>query len=171
MLDPRLLAARIGGEASLYRMLLEARAIVEIGACELATSHCTDEDVCALESAVQAMQASGDDVEAFVSADLSFHAGIMAASANVFIAEVFDPVAKLLAEGRRQTSSHATIRRHAIDHHRRIIAAIRGGRPLKAADAMREHMKQTANDFERYAVLGHHTFQGEEYERGASSAS
>ena len=89
-----------------------------------------------------------------MTADIAFHAAILDASGNVFLAALLDPLAQLLVEGRRQTSAFAEIRAHAIEYHDAILGAIRSGSPQRASEAMREHMDQTERDLGTYVLAG-----------------
>jgi DNA-binding FadR family transcriptional regulator len=71
------------------------------------------------------------------------HDVVFATAGNVFLAAVLEPLGRLLVEGRHQTSAHADIRVHAIEHHEAIVAALRSRSPQAAAQAMRAHMDQT----------------------------
>lgn len=154
VLDPQLLAARVGTGTILPKMLIEARTIIEMGVCELAAKRRSDGDLHDLDMLLDDMtEAAGNvDVDAFVHADLQFHQIIMEASGNPFITELFDPIGQFLLEARRQTSAVAQIRRNAIHHHRLILEALRSGDPEQSALAMRAHMGQTEHDVDHYIV-------------------
>lgn len=150
------------------RRLIEARRVIEVGAAELAATRRTDADLDMLEAALSAMRASAAtaDVEAFVTADIAFHAAVLNASGNVFLVALLGPLAEQLVEGRRQTSAYANIREHAIERHEAIVAAIRSGSIERAGAAMREHLDQTESDLDAYVLAS-----GEERARGVRSAS
>jgi GntR family transcriptional regulator, transcriptional repressor for pyruvate dehydrogenase complex len=132
--------------------LLEARRIIEVNIAELAAARRTDEDIAALEKALREMEhaARADDVEAFVTADIRFHRIVLEAAANPFLAAVFDPLGQLLVKARHQTSAHAPIREHAIEHHRNVLTAIRSRDPAQARMAMHGHLRQTEDDLGEY---------------------
>jgi GntR family transcriptional repressor for pyruvate dehydrogenase complex len=136
------------------RRLIEARRVIEVGAAELAASHRVDADLEALETEMAKMRAaaSANDVDAFVTADMAFHAAILDASGNIFLAALLEPLGRLLVEARRQTSSVAEIRDHAIAHHEAIVEAIRSGSQERAGDEMRAHMDQTERDLCTYVL-------------------
>jgi DNA-binding FadR family transcriptional regulator len=130
------------------RRLIEARRVIEVGAAELAATQRSDADLATLEADTSKMRAAAavQDVDAFVSADIAFHAAVLDASGNVFLCALLTPLGQLLVEARRQTSAYAEIRLHAIEHHEAIVEAIRSGSPERAARAMRAHMDQTERD-------------------------
>jgi GntR family transcriptional regulator, transcriptional repressor for pyruvate dehydrogenase complex len=147
-------ASRPTGNGAVPRRLIEARRVIEVGAAELAAARRSDADLDALEATLGDMRAAaaGGDAEAFVAADIAFHAAVLDAAGNVFLAAVLDPLGQLLVEARRQTSAYEEIRVHAIAHHEAIIAAIRSGLPERASEAMRAHMDQTKRDLETYVL-------------------
>lgn len=149
-LDPAVLGALARDPDALterLRALLEARSLVEVGVAELAAARRTDPDLAAMAAAVVAMREAGDDLDGFVAADLAFHDAVMAAAGNPVIAALFDPIALLLRDTRRQTSRDPVAREHALRAHERILAAIERRDPVQAAGAMRDHLAETGEDF------------------------
>jgi len=151
-LDPQLLAARVGTDPILPKRLVEARTVIECGACELAAVRRSLADLLDLEGALTEMReaAAAADVQAFVRADISFHQVVLDASGNAFIAALFDPIGRLLLDARTQTSSYAPIREHAIAQHSHVLEALRAGDAVAAREAMRQHMRQTERDIDSY---------------------
>lgn len=148
-----------GGAAAVgipYR-LLEARRIIEVSVAELAAARRTDDDLAAMEGRLAEMEAAAraEDLESFVAADIGFHQAVLDAAANPFISALFDPLGQLLVEARRQTSAHGEIRTHAIEHHRKILSAIRGQDPQEARWAMHGHLRQTEDDLGTYVFDRH----------------
>jgi GntR family transcriptional repressor for pyruvate dehydrogenase complex len=137
------------------RRLIEARRVIEVGAAELAATRRGADHLDTLEAEVARMRAGADagDVDAFVAADIAFHAAVLDAAGNVFLAALYDPLRQLLLTARRQTSAYEEIRRHAIEQHEAVLAAIRDGSAERAAQSMRGHMDQTERDLDTY-VLG-----------------
>jgi GntR family transcriptional repressor for pyruvate dehydrogenase complex len=155
VLDPVLLVARSSqGEdrLALPRKLIEARRVVEVAVAELAAERRSAEDVALLEGSLADMRAAAEsqDTAAFVAADIAFHQQVMDAAGNTFLASLFDPLARILQLTRHQTSAHAPVRAHAIEHHERILEAVRRGTPTTAGRMMRDHMKQTEVDMDTY---------------------
>jgi GntR family transcriptional repressor for pyruvate dehydrogenase complex len=146
-LDPTLLAARtanVHDAGELARKLTEARALVEVGVAELAAERRSMADLRALEDELAAMHASFEDVEAFSQADIAFHAALMTAGDNPFVAALFEPLAALLRQVRRETSRSRSAREKAIAWHTRILEAVRAGARDEARAAMEEHMNDTS---------------------------
>jgi GntR family transcriptional regulator, transcriptional repressor for pyruvate dehydrogenase complex len=134
--------------------LIEARRVIETGTAELAATRRTSDDLERLEAHLNQMQAAGNhgDVDAFVTADLAFHQTVLDAANNAFIAALLEPLSRLLIPARRQTSEVADIRRHAIDHHRAVLDAIRSGNAENARRAMHGHIDQTSRDLRTYVL-------------------
>jgi GntR family transcriptional regulator, transcriptional repressor for pyruvate dehydrogenase complex len=154
-LDPVLLLARSSlenDELDLPRKFVEARRVIEVAAAEMAAARCEGEDLDELERTLAEMRAaaSANDVGRFVTADIAFHQRILDVAGNPFIAAIFDPMAKILELTRYQTSAHAPVRSHAIDHHQRVYEAMAARSPRQASEAMLAHMEQTNADIETY---------------------
>lgn len=134
--------------------LIEARRVIETGAAELAAIRRTSDDLAQLEAHLNEMMAAADngDVDAFVSADLAFHQRVLDAANNAFISALLEPLSRLLIQARRQTSEVGDIRRHAIEHHRAALDAIRSGDPERARHAMHDHITQTGRDLRSYVL-------------------
>jgi len=116
-------ASRPTANGAVPRRLIEARRVIEVGAAELAAARRNNAHLDALEATLDDMRAAaaGGEVESFVTADIAFHAAVLDAAGNVFLAALLDPLGRLLVEGRHQTSAHADIRAHAIEHHEAIV--------------------------------------------------
>ncbi|MFP5336406.1 MAG: FadR/GntR family transcriptional regulator [Actinomycetes bacterium] len=154
-LDGRLLAARGRAEGDallLPRRLLEARRVVEVAIAELAAERRTTDHLDRLTAAHEAMVAAHDrgDVPAVAEADLEFHSLLFEAADNVFLSALFEPLSSVLLAARRETSSVAAMREHAIDAHAAVLGAVEEGDVGGAGEAMRAHLLQTEGDFERY---------------------
>jgi len=157
VLDPVLLIARSSqGEdrLALPRKLIEARRVVEVAVAELAAERRSALDLEHMETALAAMRAAAaaNDTATFVAADIAFHQQVLDAAGNTFLASLFDPLSRILQLTRHQTSAHAPVREHAIEHHQRILDAVRRGTPTTAGRMMRDHMKQTEQDMDTYVL-------------------
>jgi DNA-binding FadR family transcriptional regulator len=154
-LDSRLLAARsqVAEDRLLVaRRLLEARRAVEVAIAELAAVRRQDAHVEQLTRAHEEMarcHARGD-VDGAAEADLAFHGLLFEAADNVFLTALFEPLAEVLRTLRRQTSSVADIRAHALDRHAAILQAVTFRDAAAARDAMQGHLLQTEQDTAHY---------------------
>ncbi|KQU49544.1 GntR family transcriptional regulator [Rhodococcus sp. Leaf278] len=134
--------------------MLEMRRIIEVGAAELAGARRTEDDVAALREHLDRMREShaASDVDGFVQADLAFHDVILAASGNLLVPAVYDPVRRLLSQTRRETSAVPAIQVNAIAMHENILAAMADSDPERTRAAMAEHMQQTLDDLHAFVI-------------------
>lgn len=142
-----------GGEAAVQ--LIELRRMLEAGACALAAERISEEDLAALDVFIAQMREAhgGADLERFVEADLAFHDVILHASENAFVAVLFEPLSRVLAERRSETSAVPAIQEHAIAMHVAVSEALHRRDPEAARAAMDAHMQQTLDDLRTY-ILG-----------------
>ncbi|TFD88067.1 FadR family transcriptional regulator [Cryobacterium lactosi] len=152
-LDAVLRVAGAGASAlDVAEQLIEVRRMFETGAAFLAATRRTDADLAALEGFLQAMRAAHavNDVAAFVRADLAFHDVILRASGNVFLGVLFEPLTRVMADRRTETSRVVAIQEHAIAEHTEILAALSQGGAEASRRAMDSHMDQTLADIRTY---------------------
>ena len=95
---------------------------------------------------------ASEDVDRFVAADLAFHDQVLRASGNAFVVLMVEPLSRILAASRAQTSRVTEIQVHAIDEHARVHAALSSGDPERARRAMDHHMTQTLDDLTTYVL-------------------
>lgn len=150
-------AARAGGQGSdaTAQSLIEIRRMIEVGACALAARRATERDLDLLQQHCEAMAeaVTQSDLESFVRHDMAFHARILEAAGNPFLGAVYDPLRRVLEQARYQTSEVPVIRENALDHHQRVLAALRTGDPEAAQAAMDAHMDQTSHDLATHVRL------------------
>lgn len=132
--------------------LVEIRRMLETGAAGLAASRITPEELTSIRQQLAKMEAAheANDVARFVEADLAFHDVILRASGNVFLAVLFEPLSRVLAARRTQTSRIVQIQINALREHTNIVAALESGEPETARLAMDGHMVQTMDDLRTY---------------------
>ena len=143
----RAASAAVGNDVAAVQ-LIELRRMLETGACALAAQRVTPEDLDRLRGCLDDMRANHErgGLDEFVAADLAFHDVILEASGNVFLTAVFQPLHRVLAARRAETSKVPEIQRHAIAMHERVLAALETADPRAAREAMDEHMTQTLED-------------------------
>ncbi|RFA23527.1 FadR/GntR family transcriptional regulator [Subtercola boreus] len=141
-------------DATAAIQLIELRRMLETGAAELAATRITGEEIERLDRRLATMIAAHhvNDVAKFVEADLAFHDIILRASGNVFLAVLFEPLARVLAVRRTQTSRVPEIQAHAIAVHGLIVEALRSGDPERSRQAMDAHMAQTLRDLKTHVL-------------------
>ncbi|MDO4252962.1 MAG: FadR/GntR family transcriptional regulator [Rothia sp. (in: high G+C Gram-positive bacteria)] len=148
VLDPQLAHIRgqlLGESTAWVVQLMEARQIVEVGACELAAERISNQQLQELAEQLEAMVVAHklENVDASVQADLNFHRTIVAASDNDYLRAAYTPLEQVLQLVRMQTSAHAQVRTDAAYWHEQIYQALLEGSRDKARQAMQEHMLQT----------------------------
>ncbi|GAA4267398.1 FadR/GntR family transcriptional regulator [Frondihabitans peucedani] len=128
--------------------LIELRKMLEVGSAALAAARISSDETEQLSYDIVRMRQAhlGNDVSLFVEADLHFHRVILQASGNVFVSVLLEPLSRILAARREQTSRLPEIQEHAIHHHTLILAALRSGDPEASRVAMDNHMAQTLDD-------------------------
>jgi len=130
---------------SLFEDLHELRSIVEPGAASLAAARATDDDLTALDHALDAMAAAGDDAGAAVAADLSFHRALLAATHNELVLRMEVLIETGLAERDRMVHGNAGTT-DPVPSHRAVVEAIQQRDPALAARAMGKLLDQAIAD-------------------------
>lgn len=132
--------------------LIQVRRMFETGAAYLAATRRTDADLVDLRTQLDSMRQAhaAGDVGAFVTADLAFHNTILRASGNVFLGVLFEPLTRVMAERRTETSRVVAIQEHAIVEHAGILEALVRGDAEASRQAMDSHMDQTLADIRTY---------------------
>jgi GntR family transcriptional repressor for pyruvate dehydrogenase complex len=145
---PELLVVRseVGAVDDFLLELLELRRLIETGAAGLAAAHASDADIDRMSAQFAKMEASLTDLERFTDADIAFHRALLAATGNHLLTRLIEMIGPVLRIGRRislerRPDGPADSQRG----HRRVLDAIRGGDPVEAREAMREHLSWTAN--------------------------
>jgi GntR family galactonate operon transcriptional repressor len=135
---------------SLFNDLHELRSIVEPGAASLAALRATDDDLRALDEALDAMAAAGPDAAAAVAADLAFHRALLAATHNELVQRMEVLIETGLAERDRMVHGNAGTS-DPVPRHRAVVDGIRDRDPAQAAAAMGRLLEQAIEDVARLA--------------------
>ena len=134
MLNPLIFAIML--QAGMSTDLVELRRLMEIGYCELAAHHATDEDWARIEATAEAhanhAKLSEVDVEELTRLDLEFHRSILDASHNTLVISLGHTIEELFFAGIRNTYiAVADNVEKSVRFHREIINAIRANDPMK----------------------------------------
>jgi len=154
-LDAVLRVSAVGtSDSEVAVQLVEVRRLFETGATSLAALRRSDADMDALRAELHRMRTSheANDVATFVQADLDFHDVILRASGNVFLGAMFEPLTRVLAERREQTSRVVEIQAHALYQHGMILDALQSQDAEAARRAMESHMDQTLEDLRTFVL-------------------
>jgi len=123
--------------------LMEVRRVLEIQVVRLAAQRATESDINHLESILQNMCRSVNDVDAFSRWDLEFHLQLARASGNSLFVILLEPLTEALFELIWTGSSTPGAAEEACAYHRRVLEFVKDRQSEKAADAMREHLDQS----------------------------
>jgi GntR family transcriptional repressor for pyruvate dehydrogenase complex len=120
--------------------LCAVRLALETSIASLAAIHRTDEHLDALERTQEVLSRARSSNEVCIRADVDFHSILAEASGNPIFEIVLAPIQGLLLECRRRA-----VPRFGsgimVEHHGRILAAVRDGDPNQASQFMREHVE------------------------------
>ncbi len=134
------------GRAGCQDELVEVREILEPEIAALAAARATEEHLAALQAAVQVMDASLDDADAYIAADNDFHRTLAKATQNSLILAFVDSIVDLLSEQRKQIFSVPGGPVRGQMHHKRILDALRCHDAEAARAAMHAHLRQVRAD-------------------------
>lgn len=124
--------------------LMEVRHIVEPQAAALAAQRAGAEDLAHIAAAYDGMARAEGQVEAFIAADLDFHAAILEAAQNQFLLPVVQAIRTTMAASLHLTNDRPEEnRRVSLPLHAAILEAIQARDPVRASEAMRLHLEDT----------------------------
>lgn len=130
------------------RSLVEVREILEPEIAALAASRASDEQVAAMQEIVSMMDATIEDIDPFIEADLDFHLTLAESTRNLLIPTLVDTLVALLREHRKRIALVEGGIIRAQDHHKHIMQAVVNRNPEGARQAMRAHLQQIRKDSE-----------------------
>lgn len=155
LLDPDLLGwwSGAGGAREILNDLAELRRIVEPPAARMAAERRPPIPLEQLEAAWTTMQASLEDPERFIEADLAFHHAILAATGNVLLEQLLAAIEADLRIARevqvRVGGGQLPLSGDPLPLHEQVLVAIRQGDGVAAEAAMRDVVQAAALDAER----------------------
>lgn len=138
---------RVGHETGV-KDLIEVREILEPEIAALAAVRASDEDILAMEEAVNAMEMAMDDTETFIEADLDFHLALAQGADNTLIPVLIDTLVDLLREHRKRAAGVKGGLQRGQAYHKLILEAIRNNNADAARDAMQAHLVQVRKELE-----------------------
>jgi GntR family transcriptional repressor for pyruvate dehydrogenase complex len=125
---------------------VEVREILEPEIAALAATRSEKDDVAAMREAVEAMDNSKGEPEAFIEADLDFHLALAEAASNPLILSLIDSIVGVLREQRMGIFAVEGGAQRGQYHHKKILEAIEHRDSLGARESMRAHLKQVRED-------------------------
>lgn len=120
--------------------LIEARQHIEVTVAGLAAERATDEGVAELRRHLDAMRAAGEDVGAYVEADVAFHLQVAKLSQNEIFANLVTSLRSLLGAWAHRVLEHAGETGTSLAMHEPIVDAIAAHDEAAARTAMTAHM-------------------------------
>jgi DNA-binding FadR family transcriptional regulator len=137
---------RVGQEGRETIPLVEVREMLEPEIAALAATRATQEQVVAMQQAVQTMDASLQNAEAYITADNQFHRSLAQATQNVLVLALVDSIVDLLSEQRKQIFAVEGGPERGQVYHKQLLEAIVQRDPAMARQAMRAHLQQVRMD-------------------------
>jgi len=126
--------------------LAELRLVLEPEIAALAAARIEEQLLSTMREAVEEMDRSLRDPDAYVEADLDFHLALAEAAGNPLILSLLDSIVGLLREQRSRIFNVDGGPERGQLHHKRILAAVEQGNPEAAREAMRAHLQQVLED-------------------------
>ncbi len=122
LIHPAVVNTRLGELDA--REVYEARSAIEVALTELAAQQATPEDIERIWDALKAMEATVENEEAFVEADLEFHLAVAKAGHNDLLEQFYHLARKLLSEVITKMVKLPKVKDESIRFQRAIAEAI-----------------------------------------------
>jgi len=120
--------------------IVEARSTLEVKLAELAAVRRSDEDMKAIDKALEAMADEVASGARGAHGDELFHQAVTAAAHSAVLAQLMTFIAGMVLETRLESLGQPGRPEQSLASHRRIAAAIRDQDPDAASAAMQEHI-------------------------------
>jgi GntR family transcriptional regulator, transcriptional repressor for pyruvate dehydrogenase complex len=125
-----------------FEEVLDARQTIEIALAGLAAEHRSEDDITALEEALETMAEYIDDEDAFLAENAKFHQRCGAAAQSAVLS-IFLESLRTVSDGHAIGVRYSPRQRQAIlEYHREIARAIAAADVAASQEAMEEHMRQ-----------------------------
>jgi GntR family transcriptional repressor for pyruvate dehydrogenase complex len=129
--------------------LVEVREMLEPEIASLAAARVEKDDIAAMREAVEVMDNSKTEPEAFIEADLDFHLALAEAASNPLILSLIDSIVGVLREQRMGIFAVEGGPERGQYHHKKILEAVEHRDSNGARDSMRAHLRQVREDSSR----------------------
>jgi GntR family transcriptional repressor for pyruvate dehydrogenase complex len=134
------------GDPQNARYVSELREILEPEFTALAATRIEEQQLAMMREAIDVMDRSMRDPEAYIEADLDFHLALAEAAANPLILSLLDSIVGVLRVQRMGVFFVSGGPQRGQMHHKLILKAIEQRNPAKARKAMHAHMQQIHDD-------------------------
>jgi DNA-binding FadR family transcriptional regulator len=132
--------------------LTEVREIIEPEMAALAAERVEDEHIAVMRAAVETMEHTLSDADAFIAADNDFHRAVARGSGNPLLLALMDSIVDLLSEQRKMIFAVPGGPERGQVHHKRVLSAIATRDPEAARACMRAHLDQVREDTQRATI-------------------
>jgi len=142
-LSHEILAARLetGAIDDIMADSLDLRRVIETEAAALAAERATEDDLLAMRRALDALDRSGGDTQAYAVHDVAFHDAVLRATHNRLFLQLTDWMREMLVFARTvSTTAAADHIPNSREGHRTIFQAITARSPETARRAMADHL-------------------------------
>ena len=126
--------------------LVEVREILEPEIASLAATRASKDDLAAMREAVEAMDNTKKEPEAFIEADLDFHLALAEAASNPLILSLIDSIVGVLREQRMGIFAVEGGAERGQYHHKKIMESVEHRDARGARESMRAHLRQVRED-------------------------
>ncbi len=134
------------GQKDRIANVVEIREMLEPEIAARAAQQATVDNIAKMQSAVEKMDASLEEIDAFIAADLEFHQALAEATQNELMPTLIGPFIDLLQEQRRRVGLIEGGPERGQYHHKFILAMIINRDSDGAFRAMQAHLKQVRDD-------------------------
>ncbi|WP_043442758.1 FadR/GntR family transcriptional regulator [Arthrobacter sp. L77] len=121
--------------------IVEARSTLEVRLAALAAERRTDEDLAAIDRALDEMRAEIDDGGRGARGDELFHQAVTAAAHSPVLAQLMAFIGEMVLETRLESLAQPGRPEQSLASHRSILEAVRAQDPVAAAAAMQRHIE------------------------------
>jgi DNA-binding FadR family transcriptional regulator len=123
-----------------------ARLFFEVGLARNAANNANEEDLAALQEALEINRQSIGDLKRFEKTDVDFHYVLAVITRNAIFTAIHAALAEWLLEQRRTTLAKGEDQK-AYEAHREIYEAVAARNPDAAEDAMRRHLEYVSRRY------------------------
>jgi GntR family transcriptional repressor for pyruvate dehydrogenase complex len=141
------------GDPPNARHVTELREILEPEFTALAAARIEEQQLAMMRDAIDVMDRSMQDPDAYIEADLDFHLALAEAAGNPLILSLLDSIVAVLREERLGVFAVPGGPTRGQIHHKLILKAIQRRDPAKARRAMIAHMQQIHEDTAKARTL------------------
>lgn len=141
------------GDRQNAHYVTELREILEPEFAALAAARIEEQQLAMMRDAIDVMDRSMHDPDAYIEADLDFHLALAEAAGNPLVLALLDSIVDVLREERLGVFAVPGGPTRGQNHHKLILKSIKQRNPAKARKAMIAHMQQVHEDTARAMAL------------------